>query len=78
MNRFIRACQLALVGVCGLFVSTNVHSQETTTIDVLGIYSDHAAQLVSDPEALFVSNIEYANTTLANRGANYRYNLVHV
>ncbi|MCH9675873.1 MAG: cadherin-like domain-containing protein [Gammaproteobacteria bacterium] len=48
------------------------------TIDVLGLYSSHAASLVSDPRALFVSNIEYANRALANSNANYRYNLVHV
>lgn len=33
---------------------------------------------VSDPNALFVSNIEYANKALQNSGANYRYNLVDV
>ncbi len=54
------------------------HAETTYTVDVLGVYSDHAAQRVSDPEALFVSHIEYANKALQNSGANYRYNLVHV
>lgn len=50
----------------------------TYTIDVLGVYSNHAAQEVVDPRALFASNIEYANRALQNSGANYRYNLVEV
>ena len=78
MNWFTRSCRLALTGTCCAFVSMSAQSQVTSTVDVLGIYSDHAAQLVSDPAALFVSNIEYANRALANSGANYRYNLVHV
>ncbi len=55
-----------------------VHAATVHTIDVLGIYSDHVAQRISDPEALFASNIEYANQALQNSGANYRYHLVHV
>ena len=48
------------------------------TIDVLGVYSDHTAERLTDPKAAFVSNIEYANRALQNSGANFRYNLVHV
>ena len=54
------------------------HAETTYTVDVLGIYSDHVAQRVSDPKALLVSHVEYANKALQNSGANYRYNLVHV
>lgn len=58
--------------------SGSVYAATLYTIDILGIYSDHVAQRIVDPEALFVANIEYANRALQNSGANYRYNLVHV
>ncbi len=55
-----------------------VQADAVDMVDVLGVYPDHVAQRVADPEALFVSNIEYANRALENSGANFRYNLVHV
>ena len=54
------------------------HAETKYIVDVLGIYSDHVAQKVADPKAMFVRNIEYANRALQNSKANYRYNLVQV
>lgn len=70
------ALLLAFLGVQALPLAAQVAT--VNTVDVLGLYSNHTAGLVADPQALFVSNIEYANNALENSGANYRYNLVHV
>ena len=61
-----------------LILPASSMAQSFRTIDVLGVYPDHVSQLVSDPTAMFISNIEYANRALQNSGATYRYNLVHV
>ena len=74
-----RLMKSALGACIGLpLCAMSVGADTLHTIDVLGIYPDHVAQRVADPEAMFASNIEYANKTLQNSGANYRYNLVHV
>ena len=70
------ALLLACLGVHALPLVA--HAETFHTVDVLGVYSSHVAQWVSDPNALFVSNIEYANRALQNSEANYRYNLVRV
>ncbi|MCP5014907.1 MAG: hypothetical protein GY938_06430 [Ketobacter sp.] len=70
------ALLLACIGVQALPLAA--HAAPFHTVDVLGIYSEHTAQQVADPEALFVRNIEYANKALLNSRANYRYNLVSV
>ncbi len=67
------ALLLACIGVQALPLAA--HAAPFHTVDVLGIYSEHTAQQVADPEALFVRNIEYANKALLNSRANYRYNL---
>ena len=70
---------LLWVGCASVMIgATNAGAATLHTIDVLGVYPDHVAQRLTDPEAAFVSNIEYANKALQNSGANYRYNLVHV
>lgn len=78
MKRAGSLCTKTLAGLGLLAISALSHAQVTNTIDVLGVYPNHTASQVSDPVALFVSNIEYANRALANSQANYRYNLVGV
>lgn len=69
---------LLVACLAGLAAPMQVSAAAVHTIDVLGVYSSHAAALMADPKAAFVSNIEYANKALQNSGANYRYNLVRV
>lgn len=70
---------LLLAASMGAMITPTLSGAQTIhTIDVLGIYSNHVVGKLTDPEAAFVSNIEYANKALQNSGANHRYNLVHV
>ncbi|GEM_PF-1947241 len=73
INKFMR--NLVVTGA--LLYSFSAAGQ-TYTVDVLGLYSDHASSLISDPDARFVSYMAYANKALENSNANYRYRLVHL
>ena len=69
---------LKLVSAMLIAAASTASAQSLRVIDVLGVYPDHVAERVSDPVAMFVHNIEYANAALRNSGASYRYNLVHI